>query len=80
MTLAEPPPTASHWTGSAMSKPSGISVSSVQRILACPHGLRPHLMRQFKLSRDPQFAAKLKDIVGLYVNPPDRQVVQQGAS
>ena len=74
MTLAEPPPGASHWTGSAMSKASGISVSSVQRIWRA-HGLRPHLVRQFKLSRDPQFAAKLKDIVGLYVNPPDHAVV-----
>jgi hypothetical protein len=63
MTLAGPPPGASHWTGSAMSKASGISVSSVQRIWRT-HGLRPHLVRQFKLSRDPQFAAKLKDIVG----------------
>jgi transposase len=39
------------------------------------HGLRPHLVRQFKLSNDPQFAAKLKDIVGLYVNPPDHALV-----
>jgi len=74
MTLAEPPPAASHWTGSAMAKAARISVSSVQRIWRA-HGLRPHLVRQFKLSRDPQFAAKLKDIVGLYVNPPDHAVV-----
>ena len=57
-----------------MSKASGISVSPVQRIWRA-HGLRPHLLRQFKLSRDPQFAAKLKDIVGLYVDPPDHAVV-----
>ena len=74
MTLARPPPAASHWTGSAMAKATGISVSSVQRIWRA-HGLRPHLVRQFKLSRDPQFAAKLKDIVGLYINPPDHAVV-----
>ena len=74
MTLADSPPGASHWTGSAMAKAAGISVSSVQRIWRA-HGLRPHLVRQFKLSRDPQFAAKLKDIVGLYVNPPDHAVV-----
>ena len=73
-TLAGPPPTASHWTGSAMAKAAGISVSSVQRIWRA-HGLRPHLVRQFKLSNDPQFAAKLKEIVGLYVNPPDHAVV-----
>jgi len=74
MTLAGPPPAASHWTGSAMAKAAGISVSSVQRIWRA-HGLRPHLVRQFKLSNDPQFAAKLKEIVGLYVNPPDHAVV-----
>jgi len=74
MTLAGPPPAASHWTGSAMAKAAGISVSSVQRIWRA-HGLRPHLVRQFKLSNDPQFADKLKEIVGLYVNPPDHAVV-----
>ena len=57
-----------------MAKAAGISVSSVQRIWRT-HGLRPHLMRQFKLSNDPQFAAKLKEIVGLYVNPPDHAIV-----
>ena len=74
MTLAGQPPATSHWTGSAMAKAAGISVSSVQRIWRA-HGLRPHLVRQFKLSNDPQFAAKLKEIVGLYVNPPDHAVV-----
>jgi transposase len=74
LTLAGPPPTASHWTGSAMAKAAGISVSSVQRIWRA-HGLRPHLVRRFKLSNDPQFAAKLREIVGLYVNPPDHAIV-----
>jgi hypothetical protein len=74
LTLAGPPPTASHWTGSAMAKAVGISVSSVQRIWRA-HGLQPHRMRQFKLSNDPQFATKLHDIVGLYVNPPDHAIV-----
>ena len=74
LTLAGPPPTASHWTGAAMAKATGISVSSVQRIWRA-HGLRPHLVRRFKLSNDPQFAAKLKEVVGLYVNPPDRAIV-----
>src|ERR1700736_1667878 len=74
LTLAGPPPTASHWTGAAMAKAAGISVSSVQRIWRA-HGLRPHLVRRFKLSNDPQFAAKLKEVVGLYVNPPDRAIV-----
>ena len=57
-----------------MAKATGISVSSVQRIWRA-HGLRPHLVRRFKLSNDPQFAAKLKEVVGLYVNPPDRAIV-----
>lgn len=74
LTLAGPPPTATHWTGAAMAKAAGISVSSVQRIWR-RHGLRPHRVRQFKLSNDPHFAAKLKDIVGLYVNPPDHALV-----
>ena len=74
LTLADPPPGASHWTGRAMAKVVGISVSSVQRIWRA-HGLQPHRVRQFKLSNDPQFAAKLKDIVGLYVNPPDHAIV-----
>lgn len=74
MTLAGPPLAASHWTGSAMAKAAGVSVSSVQRIWRA-HGLRPHLVRRFKLSNDPQFAAKLKEVVGLYVNPPDHAVV-----
>src|SRR6266571_4498584 len=60
--------------GAAMAKAAGISVSSVQRIWRA-HGLRPHLVRRFKLSNDPQFAAKLKEIVGLYVNPPDHAIV-----
>jgi hypothetical protein len=46
----------------------------VQRIWRA-HGLRPHLVRRFKLSNDPQFAAELKEIVGLYVNPPDHAIV-----
>ena len=57
-----------------MAKAVGISVSSVQRIWRA-HGLQPHRMRQFKLSNDPQFAAKLRDIVGLYVDPPAHAVV-----
>ena len=57
-----------------MAKAVGVSVSSVQRIWRA-HGLQPHRMRQFKLSNDPQFAAKLRDIVGLYVDPPAHAVV-----
>jgi transposase len=74
LTLAGPPPGATHWTGTAMAEAVGISVSSVQRIWRA-HGLQPHRVRQFKLSNDPQFVAKLRDIVGLYVCPPDHAIV-----
>jgi hypothetical protein len=57
-----------------MAEAIGISVSSVQRIWRA-HGLQPHRVRQFKLSNDPQFAAKLREIVGLCVNPPDHAIV-----
>jgi transposase len=74
LTVTGPPPGATHWTGSAMAKAVGISISSVQRIWRA-HGLQPHRVRQFKLSTDPQFAAKLRDIVGLYVDPPEHAIV-----
>lgn len=57
-----------------MATAAGISVSSVQRIWRA-HGLQPHRVRQFKLSNDPQFATKLHEIVGLYVDPPDHVIV-----
>ena len=57
-----------------MAESQGISVSSVQRIWR-RHGLQPHRMRLFKLSNDPQFATKLRDIVGLYMDPPAHAVV-----
>jgi transposase len=63
-TQADPPGETTHWTAAAMAKRQGISVSSVQRIWR-RHGLQPHQTRLFKLSNDPQFAAKLHDIVGL---------------
>ena len=73
-TLADPPGETTHWTAVAMAKVSAISISSVQRIWR-RHGLQPHRMRQFKLSNDPNFASKLRDIVGLYVDPPAHAVV-----
>jgi len=73
-TTTEKPPAATHWTGRAMAKAVGIAVSSVQQIWRA-HGLKPHLLRRFKLSNDPAFAEKLVDIVGLYVNPPDKALV-----
>jgi hypothetical protein len=74
LTAGPPPGEATHWTGAAMAKAAGISVSSVQRIWRA-HGLKPHQVRAFKLSNDRAFASKLKDIVGLYVDPPDHAVV-----
>jgi transposase len=53
-----------------MAKAAGVSHRSVQRIWAA-HDLKPHRVRTFKLSKDPQFAAKLQDIVGLYMDPPE---------
>jgi transposase len=54
---------ATHWTGAAMAQAAGVSVSSVQRIWRA-HGLQPHRVRQFKLSNDPAFVDKLRDVVG----------------
>jgi transposase len=74
LTCADPPHQATHWTGRAMAEVAGISLTSVQRIWAA-HKLQPHRVRSFKRSRDPAFAAKLTDIVGLYVDPPAHAVV-----
>ena len=74
LTLGPPPGETTHWTAPAMAKVVGVSVSSVQRIWRA-HGLQPHRLRQFKLSNDPNFAAKLRDIVGLYLDPPAHAVV-----
>ncbi|MCP1551502.1 UNVERIFIED_ORG: transposase [Methylobacterium sp. SuP10 SLI 274] len=74
LTQEEPPGETTHWTAAAMSKVAAISVSSVQRIWR-GHGLQPHRVRQFKLSTDPAFAAKLRDVVGLYVDPTAHAVV-----
>ena len=74
LTQTSPPGETTHWTAAMMARQVGISASSVHRIWRA-HGLRPHQVRQFKLSNDPQFAAKLRDIVGLYVDPPAHAVV-----
>lgn len=74
LTLADPPGEATHWTAAAMAEAGGISAGSVRRIRRS-HGLLPHRFRRFKLSNDPRFAAKLRDIVGLYVDPPAHAVV-----
>jgi hypothetical protein len=74
LTCSAPPHEATHWTGRAMAQASGLSLRSVQRIWQA-HQLQPHRVRTFKRSRDPAFAAKLVDVVGLYVDPPAHAVV-----
>lgn len=74
MTLHDKPPAATHWSVRKLAKAVEISPSSVQRIWAA-HGLKPHLTRTFKLSNDKRFVDKVQDIVGLYLNPPDKALV-----
>jgi transposase len=73
-TLESAPENATHWSSRGMAKASGISVSSVQRIWRA-FGLKPHRIETFKLSTDPNFVAKTRDVVGLYVAPPEHAVV-----
>jgi transposase len=74
MTLHEKPPNATQWSARSMAKAVGISYTSVQRIWRA-HGLKPHLVKTFKVSRDKNFAAKVEDVVGLYLDPPDKALV-----
>jgi len=74
MTLHQKPANATHWSTRTMAAAAGISEASVRRIWRA-HGLKPHQVRTFKLSRDPQFTEKLEDIVGLYLNPPEHALV-----
>src|SRR5690242_13774998 len=69
LTRRGPPGEATHWTGRAMAKAVGISLGAVQGIWKA-HGLVPHRVRTFKLSKGPEFIAKLRDVVGLYMHPP----------
>ena len=73
-TGSETPPNATHWSVRSMATAVGISHTSVQRIWA-EAGLKPHLVRRFKISNDPWFEEKVTDVVGLYMNPPDRALV-----
>src|SRR5437667_987742 len=74
MTLHEKPKNATHWSLRSMAQAAGISYTSVQRIWHA-HGLKPHLVETFKVSRDRNFVAKVADVVGLYLNPPDKALV-----
>ncbi len=73
-TLHTKPPAATHWSTRTMAKVQGVSQATVRRIWR-QHNLKPHLVKTFKLSRDKNFLEKLTDVVGLYLNPPDRALV-----
>jgi transposase len=73
-TLEETPRDATHWSTRSMADATGMSQSAISRIWRA-FGLKPHLVETFKLSPDPQFIEKVRDIVGLYLNPPDAAVV-----
>lgn len=74
MTLHEKPAAATHWSSRTLGRAVGISYTSVQRIWAA-HDLKPHLVKTFKLSNDKNFIEKVVDIVGLYIDPPEKALV-----
>jgi transposase len=73
-TLHTTPRDATHWSVRTMAKAQGLSHAVVHRIW-CAHGLQPHRVETFKLSRDPDFVKKLRDVVGVYLHPPDKALV-----
>jgi hypothetical protein len=73
-TVKERPAHATHWSVRIMGAEVGISPTSVQRIWK-EYGLKPHVVRTFKVSNDPNFTEKMKDVVGLYLNPPEKALV-----
>ena len=73
-TLEETPRNATHWSTRSMAQATGMSQSAISRIWRA-FGLKPHLVDEFKLSPDPLFIDKVRDVVGLYLNPPDAAVV-----
>jgi transposase len=73
-TLHTTPPNATHWSTRTMAEAQGLSEATIRRIWK-QHNLKPHLVKTFKLSRDKQFFEKLVDVVGLYLNPPDKSLV-----
>ena len=73
-TTQEKPPQVTQWSTRSMARASGVSEATVRRIWH-KHGLKPHLVKTFKLSNDPRFAEKLEDVVGLYLNPPEHALV-----
>ena len=74
LAMSPPPEHARHWTVRALADKTGMAVSTMHGILR-DNGLKPHQVKTFKVSRDPRFELKVRDVVGLYVNPPDHAVV-----
>jgi transposase len=74
LTTQSKPEAATHWSTRTMAAELGVSAASVSRHWRA-NGLKPHVVRGFKVSRDPQFAEKLEDIVGLYMSPPEHALV-----
>ena len=72
-TLHTKPPQTTHWSTRSMARAQGLSEATVRRIWK-QHNLKPHLIKTFKLSRDKHFVEKLQDVVGLYLNPPDKSL------
>jgi transposase len=73
-TTQETPENATHWSTRTLARELGVSQSMIHRVWKA-NGLKPHLVRTFKLSRDPHFEEKLIDVVGLYLNPPEKALV-----
>jgi transposase len=68
------PPDATHWSTRSLARAVGLGKTTIRKIWR-EHGLKPHLIKGFKVSRDPAFVDKVRDVVGLYINPPDHAVV-----
>jgi len=73
-TLESMPVNSTHWSTRLMAQKTGLSQTAIVRIWRA-FGLQPHRVENFKFSKDPQFVEKVRDIVGLYLNPPDRAIV-----
>jgi transposase len=73
-TLTTTPPGRTHWSTRTMARAQGVSEKTIRNIWH-QHGLQPHRVTRFKLSKDPRFVDKLRDVVGLYLNPPKKAVV-----
>lgn len=74
ITTQEKPPAATHWSTRTLARRLGVSKMAIQRLWKA-HGLQPHRVRTFKLSHDPHFVEKLRDVVGLYLHPPEHALV-----